>query len=61
MQVIEGELKSSLNQFQGYECKDLKSQEDVKHLKQKLKKVEGNIAKVISFLHPCELWQFLFG
>jgi hypothetical protein len=55
MQVIEGELKSSLDQFQGYECKDLKSQKDVKHLKQKLKKVEENIAKVISFLHPCEM------
>jgi hypothetical protein len=50
MQVIEGELKSSLDQFQGYECKDLKSQEDVKHLK-----VEENIAKAISFLHPCEM------
>jgi hypothetical protein len=44
-----------LNQFQGYECEDLKSQEDVKHLKQKLKKVEENIAKVIFFLHPCEM------
>jgi hypothetical protein len=59
MQVIEGELKNSLDQFQGYECEYLKSQEDVKHLKQKLKKVEENIAKVISFLHPCEMWQFL--
>jgi hypothetical protein len=55
MQVIEGKLKSSLGQFQGYECKELKSQKDVKHLKQKLKKVEENIAKVISFLHPCEM------
>jgi hypothetical protein len=55
MQVIEGELKSSLDQFQGYECEDLKSQKDVKHLKQKLKKVEEIIAKVISFLHPCEM------
>ncbi len=55
MQVIKWELKSSLDQFQGYECKDLKSQEDVKHLKQKLKKAEENITKVISFLHPCEM------
>jgi hypothetical protein len=55
MQLIETELKISLNQFQGYECEDLKSQEDVKHLKQKLKKVEENIAKVIFFLHPCEM------
>jgi structural maintenance of chromosome 4 len=55
MQVIEGELKSCLDQFQSYEFKELKSQEDVKHLKQKLKKVEENIAKVISFLHPCEM------
>jgi hypothetical protein len=36
MQLIEGKLKSSLDQFQGYECEDLKSQEDVKHLKKKL-------------------------
>jgi len=48
-------MKSSLNQFQGYECEDLKSHEDVKQLKQKLKKVKQNIAKVISFLHPCEM------
>lgn len=47
MQAIEGELKSSLDQFQGYERQDLKYQEDVKHLKQKLKKLEEKIAKVI--------------
>jgi hypothetical protein len=48
MQAIEGELKSSLDQFQGYERQDLKYQEDVKHLKQKLKKLEEKIAKVIT-------------
>jgi hypothetical protein len=48
-------MKSYLDQFQDYECEDLKSQEDVKHLKQMLKKVEENIAKVISFLHLCEM------
>jgi hypothetical protein len=55
MQVIEGKLKNSLDQFQGYDCEELKCQEDVKYLKQKLKKVEENIAKIISFLHPCEM------
>ncbi|CAK9223237.1 unnamed protein product [Sphagnum troendelagicum] len=44
-EAIEGELKSSLDQFQGYERQDLKYQEDVKHLKQRLKKLEEKIAK----------------
>lgn len=47
LQGIEGELKSCSDQFKAFERQDLKYQEDLKHLKQKLKKVEEKIAKVI--------------
>jgi structural maintenance of chromosome 4 len=48
LQGIEGELKSCADQFKAFERQDLKYQEDLKHLKQKLKKLEEKIAKVIA-------------
>ena len=47
-QGIEGELKTCSDQFKAFERQDLKYQEDLKHLKQKLKKLEEKIAKVIA-------------
>lgn len=49
-QEIEGDLKKCSDQFKMFERQDLKYQEDLKHLKQKLKKVEEKILKVIFLL-----------
>lgn len=53
LQGIEGELKSCSDQFKAFERQDLKYQEDLKHVKQKLKKLEEKIAKVIPDDRSC--------
>lgn len=53
-QEIEGDLKKCSDQFKMFERQDLKYQEDLKHLKQKLKKVEEKILKVIFLLRQHE-------
>jgi structural maintenance of chromosome 4 len=40
-------MKSCKDQFKEFERKDVKYREDLKHLKQKIKKLEDKVQKVI--------------
>ena len=46
MQDLENNMKACKDQFKEFERKDVKHREDLKHLKQKIKKLEDKSEKV---------------
>lgn len=61
-QELEDSLKSSAEEFKEFERQDLKYREDLKHMKQKLKKIEEKIEKVrkASLLNFSSSFRFSF-